>query len=269
MKNYEEMAKNVLHRMDEYEEEKSAKRAKISKAAAVVTPVCAAAVVGTYLWVGGVLTADRNQLAGSIVDDRGANSETVLSEKNNDQAETDTNTSDQQATEAVVSESNEMASHRETTEEKAAETAAPTGTGNSAEGTGNGVCLGVGEEAQPSRKLITSYPVCGEYYYIIPGNGEYHCSVPLYDAMEEYKDSANYLITVVMVNDKGLVSDRAALEAEANRLYGLGYTAAVETVSDNGSSYSYLSLNATYDQIQNFPAKADYGYGFNLYDEKD
>lgn len=68
MKNYEDMAKDVLHRIDEYENERKMKRAKMTKVAASVTPVCAAAVVGVGLWKGGALTPHNNQLISSTVE---------------------------------------------------------------------------------------------------------------------------------------------------------------------------------------------------------
>lgn len=68
MKNYEDMAKDVLQRIDAYEANQREKRAKITKAAASVTPVCAAAVVGVGLWKGGVLSANHNQFISSTVE---------------------------------------------------------------------------------------------------------------------------------------------------------------------------------------------------------
>lgn len=68
MKNYEEMANDVLHRIDEYETDKKRKRAKITKVAASVTPVCAAAVVGVGLWKGGILTPTHDQFVGGITE---------------------------------------------------------------------------------------------------------------------------------------------------------------------------------------------------------
>ena len=68
MKNYEDMAKDVLHRIDEYENERKMKRAKMTKVAASVTPVCAAAVVGVGLWKGGALTPHNDQLISNNVE---------------------------------------------------------------------------------------------------------------------------------------------------------------------------------------------------------
>lgn len=86
MKNYEEMARDVFQRINEYETERKAKRAKITKVAASVTPVCAAAVVGVGLWKGGVLTTDHNQLISSTVDSTVSDSD-IFPSTNNDTSE--------------------------------------------------------------------------------------------------------------------------------------------------------------------------------------
>ena len=56
MKKREEMIMDVHRRIDEYESEKKMKRARITKVAAAVTPVCAAAVVGAGLWRAGAFS---------------------------------------------------------------------------------------------------------------------------------------------------------------------------------------------------------------------
>ena len=85
MKTYEEMARDVLHRMDEYEADQRAKRAKITKVAASVTPVCAAAVVGVGLWKGGALTPHNDQLISSTVESTA--SDVILSADNDTSAD--------------------------------------------------------------------------------------------------------------------------------------------------------------------------------------
>ena len=80
MKKYEDMARDVLHRISEYEVEKEMKRAKMTKVVASLTPVCAAAVVGVGLWKGGVLTPNHNQLISSNVES--TSSDVVLSADN-------------------------------------------------------------------------------------------------------------------------------------------------------------------------------------------
>ena len=85
MKNYEDMAKDVLHRIDEYENERKMKRAKMTKVAASVTPVCAAAVVGVGLWKGGALTPHNDQLISSTVESTA--SDVILSADNDTSAD--------------------------------------------------------------------------------------------------------------------------------------------------------------------------------------
>ena len=85
MKNYEDMAKDVLHRIDEYENERKMKRAKMIKVAASVTPVCAAAVVGVGLWKGGALTPHNDQLIASTVESTA--SDVILSVDNDTSAD--------------------------------------------------------------------------------------------------------------------------------------------------------------------------------------
>lgn len=85
MKNYEDMAKDVLHRIDEYENERKMKRAKMTKVAASVTPVCAVAVVGVGLWKGGALTPHNDQLIASTVESTA--SDVILSVDNDTSAD--------------------------------------------------------------------------------------------------------------------------------------------------------------------------------------
>ncbi|MBP5361472.1 MAG: hypothetical protein J6Y71_00345 [Ruminococcus sp.] len=68
MKRREEMLRDLHRRIDEYEADQRAKRAKITKVAASVTPVCAAAVVGVGLWKGGTLTPHNDQLISSTLE---------------------------------------------------------------------------------------------------------------------------------------------------------------------------------------------------------
>lgn len=56
MKNYEEMANDVLNRINEFDEAKKKRRIKITGVATSVTSVCAIALIGVGLWKSGVLT---------------------------------------------------------------------------------------------------------------------------------------------------------------------------------------------------------------------
>ena len=85
MKQREEMLRDLHRRMDEYEADQRAKRAKITKVAASVTPVCAAAVVGVGLWKGGALTPHNDQLIASTVESTA--SDVILSADNDTSAD--------------------------------------------------------------------------------------------------------------------------------------------------------------------------------------
>ena len=85
MKKREEMLRDLHRRMDEYESERRMKRAKMTKVAASVTPVCAAAVVGVGLWKGGVLTSNHDQLINSTVESTA--SDVILSSDNDTSAD--------------------------------------------------------------------------------------------------------------------------------------------------------------------------------------
>jgi len=107
MKNYEDMAKDVLHQIDEYENERKMKHAKMTKVVASVTPVCAAAVVGVGLWKGGALIPRNDQLISSTVELTA--SDVILSVDNDTSADkhsanpkNTTNRNDESATSASV-----------------------------------------------------------------------------------------------------------------------------------------------------------------------
>lgn len=85
MKKHEEMIMDLHRRMDKYESERRMKRAKMTKVAASVTPVCAAAVVGVGLWKGGALTANHDQLISSTVES--TTSDVILSADNDSSAD--------------------------------------------------------------------------------------------------------------------------------------------------------------------------------------
>lgn len=135
-------------------------------------------------------------------------------------------------------------------------------------GNGNGFCL-IGDEEPPEYlTLITSYPSSVECSYSAPHDGEFGFTMPLSDAMAEYGDSANYLVIVDLFSDGHQIWDRAAFEAESQRLFQLGYTPIIETFSSPEGSSVALQLNATYEQLKNFPASPDHGYFFVLRDER-
>jgi hypothetical protein len=61
MKSYEDMARDVLSRINEYEAERKRKRAKNTKIIASVTPVCAATIIGIFVLNSGLSVPTHEQ----------------------------------------------------------------------------------------------------------------------------------------------------------------------------------------------------------------
>ncbi len=320
MKNYEDMAKDVLHRIDEYENERKMKRAKMTKVAASVTPVCAAAVVGVGLWKGGVLTPHNDQLISSTVESTASDvilsaDNDLLNEKESADTKYFTNKNVEFATSASATDrqtattdstlSYEIESSESVVEDNRADNVSveantPTADSNSVPASdinantnnesqraaeapvvqteapvqqattandvqnGNSPFLKDDEEPPTYLNLITSYP-SGEDSMAVPPIGNYGFAHSLYLAMEDYKDTANYLVIADVFSENGQVFNYDDLAAEAARLSNNGYTAAVETVNNQSGSYYFISLNVTYEQLQSFVARSDYAYALRLY----
>lgn len=297
MREREEMLKDLHRRMDEYECDRRMKREKMTKVAASVTPVCAAAVVGFGLWKGGVLTPHSDQLISNTVES--TTSDVILSANNDasvgkntannnidkngesstsavtaDRQATTSNATNPSATEIANEDSNTNSASVEVdttdnianTDGNATQTEAPvqqTSPANNGQN-GNSYFLKGDEEPPIYLNLITSYP-SGENSMAVPPIGNYGCSHSLYLAMEDYKDTANYLVIVDVFNSNGQVFGYDELAAEAERLYNNGYTAAVETVNNQSGAYHFISLNVTYEQLQSFAVRSDYAYALRLY----
>lgn len=120
-------------------------------------------------------------------------------------------------------------------------------------------------DTQNKLPLITSYPSASASM-ATPEIGTCGYTMSLYDAMEEYKDRANYFVNVDIFRESGQVFDFEELAAEAERLQNTGYTAEIHTEKNQGEDYSYITLKASYNQLKDFPVKANYGYAFRLHD---
>ena len=129
------------------------------------------------------------------------------------------------------------------------------------------VCLREGDTPSEYINLIRSYPSYAEYCYKAPPDGTCALTVPLSAAMEEYGDTANYLLVLHLFSNQTRMFDTADLTAEAERLYQLGYTTAIETCQTQEGTATFLSLNVTYEQIRNFPTEENRSYFLLLYDE--
>lgn len=309
MKKREEMLRDLHRRMDEYESDKRMKRAKMTKVAASVTPVCAAAVVGVGLWKGGALPPHNDQLISSTVESSASdvilsadnntsadrhsannknntnknnesetsdaaiprateNSESVVegSKTDNASVEANTPTADDKSMPASDNNANTNNESQRATEAPVVQTEAPVQQATTANDVqnGNSPVLKGDEEPPTYLNLITSYP-SGENSMAVPPIGNYGFAHSLYLAMEDYKDTANYLVIADVFSENGQVFNFDDLTAEAARLSNNGYTAAVETVNNQSGAYYFISLNVTYEQLQSFVAKSDYAYALRLY----
>lgn len=309
MKKREEMLRDLHRRMDEYESERRMKRAKVTKVAASVTPVCATAVVGVGLWKGGVLTPHNDQLISSTVESTASdvilsadndtsadkhstnnkttnnrndesatsdaaiprateNSESVIegSKTDNTSVEANMPTADDKSMPASDNNANTNNESQRATEAPVVQTEAPVQQATTANDVQNGNSPFLKDDEEPPTYLnyITSYP-SGEDSMAVPPIGNYGFAHSLYLAMEDYKDTANYLVIADVFSENGQVFNYDDLTAEAARLSNNGYTAAVETVNNQSGSYYFISLNVTYEQLQSFVARSDYAYALRLY----
>lgn len=131
---------------------------------------------------------------------------------------------------------------------------------------GNGPCLREGDEPPVYRNLITSYPIGCSADYRAPYDGEVCYTVPLFYAMQEYGADADYMVIIEIYSGGGTkwLYELADLRAEFDRLGALGYEAGLNLPSN---AAPFLTLHATYEELQNFPAAGDRGYFLRLYME--
>ena len=94
-------------------------------------------------------------------------------------------------------------------------------------------------------------------------------SYPLHRALEEYGSGVLYRVTVELWNGDSQITDKTVFSAEADRLFKLGYTAAIEEYNDGEQTKSLFTLHATAEQLESFAVNPDYGYFIYLYDEYD
>ncbi len=302
MKNYEKMSEDVLRRINEYEAEKKLKRARITKVAAAVTPVCAAAAVGTGLWYSGAFKpAEVAPSVSIITESSGSSAHTSIkteartgisaaaevtekaTEKPSSQLDPDevpVSGSAENEEAPTTAKEHEVRTENETETIPSAATAPPESpakttaaaataalevTSTAAPQTapaGNAPMLREGDEQPEFRTLITSYPG-GDYDIAAPKDGIVCFAYPVSSAMNEYGSSADYRVAVQIWSGNGtnLVTDYASLYAEAQRLGKQGFIAtSVETYTTPEFTEHTLYVHGTYDQINAFQGRSDYGY---------
>ncbi len=118
--------------------------------------------------------------------------------------------------------------------------------------------------------IIDDYPNAPQACYSVPKAGEFGISMPLRAAMDEYGgDDVLFRVAVDIFDGTSIISDREALQEEADRLYQLGYTAGVETVTFGYVPFetNCFFLIASREQIENFAPRPDRAYFMFLYNE--
>ncbi len=124
--------------------------------------------------------------------------------------------------------------------------------------------------------LIAGYDVGAYDAEMTVGDGEVYFSDSLTAAMEHYGDTANYRVLVELFDDGVSVSSGGLLAIkESERLSELGYTVAMETVTQTEidgeytsvSATYYFTLHATHKQLKEFAASNELGYSLMLYGE--
>ncbi len=231
MKTYNEMAQSVFERRDVYEKEQQIKRKKRAKLTVSLACVALVAVVGVGIWQNYNTPVPEQELKDAIVpgikDWYGPGEE-----------------------EPTLNSGNSVGKENDFYK--------PTGQDNDA--------LNPTDE-EPQRVLVESFSYEGEdgsstaYSYKAPEPGEYFFSYLLNMALEKYSETGIYRVRVDVFDSEGKITDEKEIEAVAEKLYGLGYTSAVEKTG----RYATLTLHATESQLKNFKADDEYGYFFFLY----
>ena len=303
MRRYEETIRNVHSRIAQYEAEQKRKRERIAGAAAAVTPVCLAAAAGIVLWKSGACSPAEIRQTGEIpVTPVTETAVSVRSPMLTAAPASGTSAVQQTAAPAGTESPERPAAETVSAGDIPAEAAvtkadepqrihcydgtdAPAATAQTRTVTkpavtetrpvqtepavGNGPCLREGDEPPVYRNLITSYPIGCSADYRAPYDGEVCYTVPLFYAMQEYGADADYMVIIDIYSGAGTANSKrlyelADLRAEFDRLGALGYEAGLNLPSN---AAPFLTLHATYEELQNFPAPADRGYFLRLYTE--
>lgn len=120
-------------------------------------------------------------------------------------------------------------------------------------------------------EIISSYGenTAASACYATPDNNSYGMSTPLRGALQEYGDSARYMVVVDIFKNKELVStNKEILEAEAVRLSNLGYETLIEVNNLGSQPIYYFVMQISKEQLENFDVNEEYGYFFFIRGER-
>ncbi len=128
----------------------------------------------------------------------------------------------------------------------------------------------VGDEVTATQpmEMISSYPEDAIYCYEAPKNGEVFFSVPLSHAMEEYGDAVLYKVVVDLFRDGEQVSPESGeAKLALERVIELGYTVVRESYEEGEEVRHHYMLHATKEQLTEFDAGEEYGYMIRFFGE--
>lgn len=271
MKNYEEMAKDVLHRIGEYEEEKKNRRSHRAVAAGAAVSLCTVAVIGAGLWRSGAFAPENTKLAAEPGAEIVGTDVTLPAEGDELKAAVTTVTVPAASTEAVVL----TDIQQEATDDNGSEVEGVCGNNYEevkAPSDGTVTMQPEGSDEPVKGRIIYAYPTYTEASYRSPENGTFFLYREVQGALDEYGSDENiiyYVIIDVFSDGHQILDDPLAVyKAESDRLFALGYTSIIETYTDqNGISTTVLALHATADQLRNFVPAENYGYAIRMHDE--
>lgn len=299
MKTYEEMARDVLQRIEEYENRRKKNKKTALRLTAAAVPLCAAAAAGAVMWKGGALSPEPGQLmnsdpAGIITESvtaaGTASSVTETSPAGTAAAEefsvqTETPVQEDTAPEvqetAPVTEGAEQPSEAApqtepavteqpaVQQEQQAVTAAPTD-GNTPQtsetqaaapgGGGNDIMLRPGDTPSEFRTLISSYPSGMTADIRAPYNGEICLMPSVQYAMEEYGDSVDYLVMLEIWADNGTRYVNGYSELRAEAERLYSCGCIAAGVNTDSGGENWITLHVTYEQLNSISGREDYGY---------
>ena len=141
---------------------------------------------------------------------------------------------------------------------------------NQSNDSANGFFQGIADnnsKPQETKKMISSYPGSTAACYAAPKKGEINMSIPLRNAIEEYGNGVLYRVVIDIFDASGQIFDKNVFSSEADRLFKLGYTCAIEEINDGNETRTLFTMHATAEQLESFTVNPDYGYMMFLYDE--
>lgn len=222
MKNCNEMVSSLFERREQYITEKKRKRKVFTRTA--VCCICFVLILGFGMWENGWLSTSVPLKDSTIIDKKDYN---------------DTSDDTNQPTNTEISNETQSQGNSVSKEER-----------------------GQDSFIEWQGKVISNYSASSAASYDTPDNNSFHKSTPLKSAIEEYGDTARYMVVVDIFEDNEIITSQSILEAEMMRLVEIGYEAHIEVNNLGTEPIYYFCIQATKEQLENFDCNENYGYMF-------